>query len=395
VRALLAWRGLSHRPARTILAVLGVAVSTAMLLDMVMLASGMTSSFRDLLRRQGYDVRLAPKGTLPFDTEAAMAGASAIEAALLANPNVARVSPVLGTTVHVVTDSGAVPAFALGVRAAVQVDYEVLAGADAVGPGEVVLSDDLVAATGLAIGDSATIAFGYEPQLRTFTSARRFLVRGRARFTYLAAGQDALAMPLPGLQALGGRAWADRVSLFMVKLAAGADTAALRAAASRVAPQASLISTADAVASVERRLSYFRQLALILGTVSLIVGFLLVTTLVTVSVNERVGEIAVLRALGVSRPHVAQQVVLEGLALGLCGGVLGVALGLVTARYLNGILRTFPGLPAEVDFFVFDAGDAVVALGILLGTAVLAGVVPAWRAASLPIGTTLRAEAVG
>ena len=47
-----------------------------------------------------------------------------------------------------------------------------------------------------------------------------------------------------------------------------------------------------AVAEAENRLSYFRQLAFILGAVSLVVGFLLVTTLVTVSVNERAGEIA-------------------------------------------------------------------------------------------------------
>ena len=50
---------------------------------------------------------------------------------------------------------------------------------------------------------------------------------------------------------------------------------------------------------VDERLSYFRQLAFILGAVSLVVGFLLVTTLVTVSVNERLGEIAVMRAIGV------------------------------------------------------------------------------------------------
>ena len=38
---------------------------------------------------------------------------------------------------------------------------------------------------------------------------------------------------------------------------------------------------------------------------------LLVTTLVTVSVNERAGEIAVMRAIGVSRSHVVEQIVAE------------------------------------------------------------------------------------
>jgi putative ABC transport system permease protein len=149
------------------------------------------------------------------------------------------------------------------------------------------------------------------------------------------------------------------------------------------------------VASLEQRVSYFRQLALILGAVSLVVGFLLVTTLVTVSVQERIGELAVLRAIGVSRGSIAVQVLLEGLAIASLGVGLGLVLGLVTARYLNEILRTFPGLPAAMNFFVFSGARAWRSLGMLLATGAVAGLVPAWRAASLPIAVTLRREAVG
>ena len=87
------------------------------------------------------------------------------------------------------------------------------------------------------------------------------------------------------------------------------------------------MSTAGAIAEAEHRLSYFRQLAFILGAVSLVVGFLLVTTIVTVSVNERIGEIAVMRAIGVSRGHVVQQIVIEGIGLSLTGAAAGLVLG--------------------------------------------------------------------
>ena len=70
------------------LAVLGVAIAAAMLLDMVMLATGMRESFRELLVSRGYDIRLAPKGTLPFDTDATIPGVSAIIATLRSNPDV-------------------------------------------------------------------------------------------------------------------------------------------------------------------------------------------------------------------------------------------------------------------------------------------------------------------
>src|SRR5687768_18177269 len=99
-----------------------------MLLDMVMLSSGMRESFRTLLESRGFSIRLAPRGTLPFDTEATIAGASEIIETLSRHPDITVVSPVLGATVHVVGGVRGAPAFALGVNAAVQGDYQLEGG---------------------------------------------------------------------------------------------------------------------------------------------------------------------------------------------------------------------------------------------------------------------------
>ena len=74
----LAWATLTRHRSRTLLAILGVAVSAAMLLDMVMLSSGMRASFKNLLLSRGFQLRLAPKGTLPFDTDATIPDASGV-----------------------------------------------------------------------------------------------------------------------------------------------------------------------------------------------------------------------------------------------------------------------------------------------------------------------------
>ena len=66
----LAWSSLRRHLTRTILATLGVAVAAAMLLDMVMMSTGLRESFRELLMSRGFQLRLSPKGTLPFDTDA-------------------------------------------------------------------------------------------------------------------------------------------------------------------------------------------------------------------------------------------------------------------------------------------------------------------------------------
>jgi putative ABC transport system permease protein len=395
----LAFTSLLRHRARTLLAVLGISVSAAMLLDMVMLATGMRESFRSLLLAVGFQLRLAPKGTLPFDTEATIDGASEIIALVRAHRDVVAVSPILGAQLHVPRGERTVTAFAIGLDPRSQGDYELVAGRDPAAPDELVASDDLLRAIGKTVGDTVDAAAGYDPQLRAYAGRRRVTIVGRARFIYLAAEQRAAALPLATLQAMttrepGGRR-ADRVSLVMVRLREGADVERVRAWAEQNVPRVSPISTDEAIRRVDERLSYFRQLAFILGAVSLVVGFLLVTTLVTVSVNERIGEIAVLRAIGVARSRVVLQILLEGSAIMLAGSALGLALGLVTARYLNGILATFPGLPERIDFFLFQPRAAWTALGLLAASGVLAGVYPSWRGASLPVAETLRREAIG
>jgi putative ABC transport system permease protein len=393
--ATLAFASLRRHRARTALAVLGVAVSAAMLLDMVMLSSGMRESFRGLLLSQGFQLRLSPKGTLPFDTEATIRGADSLVAVLRARPTVRSVSPVLGGQLHFPIAAATVSSTALGIEPAVQGDYELVAGRNPSSPDEMVANDAVLRALGRSIGDTVRAAAGYDPQLRTLSGQRVLRIVGRVRFIYLALDQRAVALPIGTLRAMNGTGSTDRASLLMVRLHPDVDVEREREALSRQLRTVTVISTSEALKQVDERLSYFRQLAVILGAVSLVVGFLLVTTLVTVSVNERIGEISVMRAIGVRRWRVVAQILLESSVIMLVASPIGLALGLVTARWLNSILSRFPGLPERIDFFLFQPSAAWTALGLLALSGILAGVYPSWRGASQPIATTLRQEAVG
>jgi len=391
----LALASLVRHRARTVLAILGVAVSAAMLLDMVMLSSGMRESFRSLLLAQGFQLRLSPKGTLPFDTEATIRSADSIAAIIRARPTVLSVSPVLGGQLHFPLAASMVNATALGVEPAVQGDYELVDGRQPSAPDELVANEALLRALGRTIGDTVSAASGYDPQLRTLAGQRVLRIVGRVRFIYLALDQRAAALPIGTLRAMNGPQSEGRASLEMVRLRPGADVERERAALAASLRTVTVISTSEALKQVDERLSYFRQLAVILGAVSLTVGFLLVTTLVTVSVNERIGEISVMRAIGVHRWRVVAQILLESTMIMLVAAPAGLVLGLVTARWLNSILARFPGLPERIDFFLFQPSAAWTALGLLALSGILAGVYPSWRGASLPIATTLRQEAVG
>ncbi len=396
--ATLAFASVLRHRTRTILAVLGVAVSTGMLLDMVMLSSGMRASFRSLLLSRGFQLRLSPKGTLPFDTEATVGHASNIMRLLAANPDVVVVSPVLGSELYLrIPSAGAkegLSTFAIGIVPGVSGDYDVTGGRDIGADNEMVASRELLSAARLRIGDTVRVAVGYDPQLRTYTGTRALVVAGVAHFLYTPAGARVMAVRLQALQAMEGPAYADRVSLFMVKARSDSVVEPVRRWIAARVSTVSALSTESALRQVDQRLSYFRQLAFILGSISLVVGFLLVSTLVTVSVNERVGEIAVMRAIGVLRSRVVLQIIIEGAAIMIVGAVAGLGLGLATARYLNSILSTFPGLPAAIDFFLFQPRDAWAALGMAVVAGILAGVYPAWRGSSLPIAATLREEGV-
>ena len=373
---------------------LGVSIAAAMLLDMVMLASGMRESFRELLMSRGFEIRLAPKGTLPFDTDATIPDVAAVSATLRKNSEIEAISPVMAASIHAPVGGRNVSSATLGIDPSVQGDYELMAGEDVIRADALVANDYLIEQLRAKVGDTVEVATGYDPQTRSYTGQRKLVLTGRVRFIYGASRQPASAMRRETLEGMVEPERRNRASLFMVRLRQGADAEEVRAWISSELPNVTAISIATAIAQVDQRLSYFRQLAFILGAVSLFVGFLLVTTLVTVSVNERAGEIAVMRAIGVSRAHVVQQIVLEGVAISLAGALLGLALGLVTARYLNAILSAFPGLPMAIDFFLFQPRAAWSALGLLVMSGIGAGIYPAWRASSLPIAESLRREAI-
>jgi putative ABC transport system permease protein len=388
-------RSLGRQPLRTALSLAGIAVAAAMLLDMVMLSGGIDQSFSDLLLVRGYQLRLTPKGTLPFDTEATMAGASEVVAALRREADVEAAGAVLGTSLYARAGDSLVTLFGYGIQPDAQGLYQLTAGRD-LSPGDtagIILGEPAARLLHAGVGDSVTVVGRLDPQVAGAAVGRRLVVRGTVRWLYDARDQPSVGTVLPIMQRLSHDPVADRASLILVKARADDRVPALAARLRAEFPAIEVNSAAELVVHFRQRLVYFRQLSYILGSMSLIVAVLLIATLLTIGVNERLGEIATLRAIGVSRATVVGQVLAEGTALTVLGAALGILLGLVTARYLDAILTSFPGLPAAFSFFVPRADTLSFAAMVLLVTGSLAGLYPAWLAARAPIAATLRAEA--
>ena len=140
--------------------------------------------------------------------------------------------------------------------------------------------------------------------------------------------------------------------------------------------------------------SYFQQISAVLSTITVFFGFLLITVLLTVSVNQRLGEIAALRALGFTRTRVVLDVLAQAVLVVAAGGLLSLPLGLTLSRWLEKILHAMPEIPTDMHFFVFEPRTLVVHVAVLAITAVLAALYPMRLVARLPIAATLRGETI-
>ena len=118
-------RSLGRHPLRTALALAGIAVAAAMLLDMVMLSGGIDKSFSELLLARGYQIRITPKGTLPVrhrghDRRCDRPGARPPRR----DPGCAAAGAVLGTSVYGRTADSLVTLFGYGVQPEAQGAYQ-------------------------------------------------------------------------------------------------------------------------------------------------------------------------------------------------------------------------------------------------------------------------------
>jgi len=389
-------RSLGRHPLRTGLSLAGIAVAAAMLLDMVMLSGGIDKSFSDMLLQRGYQIRLTPKGTLPFDTEASLSGATGLVRALRSDPQIATAGAILGTAVYARTADSLLTLFGYGVQPESQGVYRVVAGAD-LAPGDtsgLLVSAPAAALLGHArVGDTIVLAGRLDPQIAAAGEDRALVVRGMVEWLYDFRGQPSVGAVLPVMQRLARQSTTDPASLVLVRARSDSMVEPLVSRLRARYPTLEVNSVVELVAQARRRLAYFTQLSHVLGAMSLVVTVLLIGTLLTITVNERLGEIATLRAIGLGRATIVRQVLAEGIALTAIGSILGVLLGLATARYLDAILTSFPGLPAAFSFFVPRADTLTQAAIVLLVTGSLAGLYPAWLAARAPIAATLRAEA--
>jgi putative ABC transport system permease protein len=222
-----------------------------------------------------------------------------------------------------------------------------------------------------------------------------FTVRGIAEFPFDSATESTVAGTLADADRLCGQESRDTADMLLVRSSPRLGSLAAAAAIRAARPGLYAVSNEELVERFSRvEFSYFRQISAALSVITLFFGFLLIAALLTVSVNQRLAEIAALRAIGLSRSRVAAGVVVESILLVGIGGALAVPVGAVVSVWLDAILRTLPGLPVQLHFFVFEPRALLVYGGLLTIASIAAAIYPARIVSVLPIAATLRSEVV-
>ena len=396
-----AWRSLVRQPARAALGVLGVAAVGALLLDMLLLSQGLVVSMQDLLERTGYDVRIGvadrPAGG-PLMPEA-----GTVATRIAALPSVRSVITIRMADAEIERKTRRVPMTIQGVSGNGPRPWTVMRGADPhagrvastpSGPEGPTLLLNAYAAAALAVatGDEVTVraSCAGEPDALPPVS---FRVAGVADFPFDSLETPQAATDAEALAYACGENAARAANMILVTSAGDPDAAA--SAIARLDAGVTAVTNAQAVTRMEQTgFTYFRQISTVLTSVTVTFALLLITVLLTVSVNQRLGEIAALRALGFSRARVMADVLCESALIVGTGGLISLPFGIGLAVWLDAILKRMPSIPAALHFFVFEPQAIAVHALLLAVTALVAALYPVRIVARLPIAATLRAEIV-
>jgi putative ABC transport system permease protein len=200
-------------------------------------------------------------------------------------------------------------------------------------------------------------------------------------------GASVAALTLPEAQRITGKR--GEFDQLLVAARAGVSEAELRRRLQRRLADADLrIETAEQSAErnsdqIRDDLGFLRIALLVFAFVALFVGAFLIFNTFSITVAQRIREFGMLRTLGAGRGQILGSVVVEALAIGVAGALLGLAGGYAIAVALKALFVAV-GFDLPTTALVTKTRTVVVSLAIGIGVTLLSSFVPALRATRVP-----------
>ena len=418
-------RSLRRQPGRTLLGILGIAATGALLFDMLLLSRGLVVSMEQLLSGVGFDIRVSATQATPL-TGPPLTNVADTVAALTALPEIQDVVPIRIGEAQVDIGKRSYEVSFMGIDAVRRGPWTLIDGRDLThskngrsttddGPSTIddgpstmdhgrstmddrrstiLVNRNLAQRLALEPGSSITLRGACTSN--SSVPPVTFQVSGIVEFPFDQARQLTAITSLKDFARTCGDAAQDEADMLMIASRQGHDPSTAVEAIRRARPELTAVTNEELVARFQQvEFSYFRQISIVLATITMFFGLLLITVLLSVSTNQRLGEIAALRALGFSRKRMISDVLWRSAVLVGAGGLVALPLGLALSTWLDELLQTMPGIPANLRFFVFEPRALFIYVALLAVTMAVAAVYPMWTVARLPISSTLRSEVIG
>ncbi len=132
-----------------------------------------------------------------------------------------------------------------------------------------------------------------------------------------------------------------------------------------------------------------RGILLGFGGISIFVGAFIIFNTLSITVAQRIRELAMLRTVGADRRQVMRSVVGEAAAMGVVGTIAGVLFGFAIAKGLQAVMAA-AGLDLPRVGTVFALHTVIVAAIVGIGVTILASLAPALRATRIEPVAALR-----
>jgi putative ABC transport system permease protein len=127
---------------------------------------------------------------------------------------------------------------------------------------------------------------------------------------------------------------------------------------------------------------------LFIGGFSILVGTFGIANIMFVSVQERVYQIGIKKALGAKKLYILLEFLLEAVMLCVFGGLIGLIVVIILFKILGWVVAS-----SGSDFkFYITATNIIIGISISVITGILAGFIPAWSAANMKPVDAIRGE---
>jgi ABC-type antimicrobial peptide transport system permease subunit len=150
----------------------------------------------------------------------------------------------------------------------------------------------------------------------------------------------------------------------------------------------SVRDTAQAIGTITNITNVLKYFLVGIAAISLLVGGVGIMNIMLISVQQRIREVGLRKAVGARKRHIITQFLVESAFLTLTGGIIGIIMGILIS-FITSVVINYLGYTWE---FIISFASIVVATTVAVLIGVLFGLYPAMKASKISPMEALRYE---